>query len=289
MPHSSLASPRATIAVLERHGLTTRKRLGQHFLIDDNTVGRILELAALVGSEHVVEVGPGIGTLTEALARHAASVVAVERDERLAPALAEIVERAGNVSVVFADALEVTPEALMAPGGRAPSALVANLPYAVAATIILRFFASLPTLEVATVMVQAEVADRIAAVPGTKDYGAYTVKLALLATVAGRLEVSRGCFLPPPRVDSSVVKLVRRHDTADAIRLSRAMRAAEAAFAERRKTLRNTLASALDAPAASVEAALRDAGVDASVRAETLTPATFIMLGDSLHGYGLLP
>ncbi|MGB4593623.1 MAG: 16S rRNA (adenine(1518)-N(6)/adenine(1519)-N(6))-dimethyltransferase RsmA [Coriobacteriia bacterium] len=289
MAHSELASPSATLAVLKQHGLHTRKALGQHFLVDDNAVGRIIDLASLAGDEHIVEVGPGIGTLTLALARAAGSVVTVESDDRLLGVLAELTERYDNVRVVHADALDVTPDDLGGPAGQAPVALVANLPYAVAATVVLRFFEMLPTIQSATVMVQAEVADRMSAVPGTKDYGAYTVKLAMFARTTGRFSVGRGCFLPPPRVDSTVIRLERivRDDSPEEI--GRAIRAANAAFAQRRKTMRNSISSALGVSAASVEDSLSAAGLDPAARAESLRPESFVILGRALHESGLLP
>ncbi|MDY0341805.1 MAG: rRNA adenine dimethyltransferase family protein, partial [Coriobacteriia bacterium] len=154
MPHSRLAHPRATIAVLKHHGLYTRKALGQHFLIDDNIVGRIVDAAALEPGESVLEVGPGIGTLTDALLSTDARVVAVEYDDRLLPVLAELAGERGGLTVVHADAVTV-PVSTLAAGGDPPRALVANLPYAVAATVVLRFFQELPSLERAVVMVQA--------------------------------------------------------------------------------------------------------------------------------------
>lgn len=281
MSHSRLASPSATIDVLKRHGLYTRKSLGQHFLVDDNVVGRIVEAARITPGEPVLEIGPGIGTLTDALLGAGSAVVAVEFDERLLPVLEELDTRAGSLKVVHADAVSVPVERLVTPSGP-PKALIANLPYAVAATVILRFFEELESLERAVVMVQAEVADRIAAVPGTKAYGAYTVKLALHARVAARFPVPPGCFLPPPRVDSAVVTLERidRDLPADALR--RAARAADAAFTQRRKTLRNSLAAGLRVGTAQAEAVLAAAGVDASLRAENLSPEDFVALGNAL-------
>ena len=143
MAHSPLATPSATLAVLKRHGLATKKSLGQHFLVDDNAVGRIIELAALSGDETVLEIGPGIGTLTAALCEHAGAVVAVERDADLLPALAETTAGCERFAVVRADAVAVSPEAIAEPFGP-PVALIANLPYAVAATVVLRFFEELP-------------------------------------------------------------------------------------------------------------------------------------------------
>ncbi len=288
MPVSPLASPSATIDVLVRHGLATRKRLGQHFLVDDNVVGRILRLADLHGPEHVLEIGPGIGTLTWALAQSARSVVSVERDERLRPALEEVVRACPNVRVVFADALDVVPDALRDEDGAMPSALVANLPYSVAATLVLRCFERMADLGAATVMVQAEVADRMAAAPGSKQYGAYTVKLALQASVAGRFPVSRECFLPPPRVDSAVVRLERtRERSARDVEVGSA--AADAAFSQRRKTVRNAIASALGVKPDDVGQVLLEEGLDPQRRAEEFAPAEYVRMGHALSRNGLLP
>lgn len=281
MPSSPLATPSATLAVLAEHGLSTKKSLGQHFLVDDNVVRRILDLADLSSTDTVLEVGPGIGTLTLALCAHAGSVVAVERDRDLEPVLAATTAGCPRFALVHADAVEVTPEALRAAFGP-PTALVANLPYQVAATVVLRFMQLIPSLAHATVMVQAEVADRMAAVPGTKAYGSYTVKLRLLAEPAGRFAVPPGCFLPPPRVDSAVIRLERRASIGDAGLLSEASRVADAAFAQRRKTLRNSLRAALGVSPDALDAALERAGIDGRVRAETLEPAAFVDLARAL-------
>jgi 16S rRNA (adenine1518-N6/adenine1519-N6)-dimethyltransferase len=277
---SSLASPSATIAVLERHGLYTKKSLGQHFLVDDNVVARILGLAALDENDVVVEVGPGIGTLTLALCERAA-VVAVERDLALGPVLAETTADCSRFEVVHADAVTVNAETIAAPFGP-PTALVANLPYQVAATVVLRFFELIPSLSQATVMVQAEVADRMAASPGSKEYGAYTVKLRLFAEPAGRFNVAPGCFLPPPRVDSAVIRLERRDVLADEQLRRDVIRVVEAAFAQRRKTVRNSLKAVLAQSPAEIDTALEAAGIDGRRRAETLSVAEFVTLGSSL-------
>lgn len=281
MPVSRLASPSATLAVLERHGLHTKKRLGQHFLIDDNVVARIIEMAALGPDDVVVEVGPGIGTLTVALCEAAGAVVAVERDGDLVPVLAETTAECPRFELVRADAIEVDPATIAGPFGP-PDALVANLPYAVAATVVLRFFESIPSIRQATVMVQSEVAERMAAVPGTKAYGSYTVKLRLRARVVDSFAVAPGCFLPPPRVGSSVVRIERAADASDAGLLADAARVADAAFAQRRKTLRNSLRANLGIPSDAMEEVLVAAGIDGSVRAETLSPEAFVALARAL-------
>ncbi len=280
MAHSRLATPSATIEVLKRHGLATKKSLGQHFLIDDNVVGRIVELAGLTGAETVLEVGPGLGTLTVALCANAGAVVAVERDQQLLPVLAETTADCPRLAVVRADAVTVTPEALSESFGP-PTMLVANLPYGVAATVVLRFFQELPDLTSATVMVQSEVADRMAASPGNKQYGSYTVKLRLLAAPAGRFTVPRSCFLPPPRVDSAVLRLERRPLATDPVLLASAARLADAAFAQRRKTVRNSLRSTLDCDPSVLDAALSSAGIDGSLRAEMLEPERFLALASA--------
>lgn len=281
MTHSSLATPSETIAALKRHGLVTKKSLGQHFLIDDNVVGRIISLAALTGDETVLEIGPGIGTLTVALCEHAGSIVAVERDADLLPVLAETTAGCGRLHVVRADAVTVEPDILAGPFGP-PTALVANLPYGVAATVVLRFFEALPTLQSATVMVQAEVASRMSADPGSKDFGAYSVKLRLFARPEGRFAVPRTCFMPPPRVDSAVLRLVRRPLAEDPALLRAAARVADAAFAQRRKTIRNSLKSTLGVEVSLLDALLAQAGIDGGSRAEELPVERFIALGEAL-------
>ncbi len=288
MPHSRLASPGATAEVLRAHGIHTRKALGQHFLVDDNIVGRILALADLGGDEPVLEIGPGIGTLTVALCEAAGAVVAVERDDRLLPVLDDTTAGCDRLTVVHDDAVTVPVADLVTPLGP-PVALVANLPYAVAATVVLRFFEELPQLRFAVVMVQAEVAARMAAAPGGKDYGAYTVKLHLRARPAGRFGVPPGCFMPPPRVGSAVLRLERVEHPAPAGEVDAAARMAEAAFAQRRKTLRNSVRSALGVDGARLDEVLADSGIEGGRRAETLSVQEFLRLGSSARRHGLLP
>ena len=286
MPNSHLATPSQTIAVLERHGLWTKKGLGQHFLIDDNVVGRILEMADLSEDDRVLEVGPGIGTLTVALCEAAGEVVAVEADRALLPVLEETTMGCDALTLVHADAVRVPAADLTEGGG--PTAFVSNLPYSIAARVVLRFFDELPSLGSATVMVQAEVADRMAAGPGSKEYGAYTVKLSLRAGVVGRFEVPRTCFLPSPNVDSSVLRLVRR--TAPDPSLVRAAdRVATAAFAQRRKTLANSLTSDPGLERDPVRDALSSAGIDPTRRAETLETAEYLEIAGKMRESGLLP
>jgi 16S rRNA (adenine1518-N6/adenine1519-N6)-dimethyltransferase len=288
MAHSPLANPTATRDVLARHGLGLKKSLGQHFLVDDNVVGRIMALADLPPDAVVLEIGPGIGTLTLALCGRAAAVVAVERDEALLPALGEVAAACPGLRIVRADAVRVETGDLVTPAGP-PEWLVANLPYAVAATVVLRFFEELPALQAATVMVQAEVAERMAASPGCKAYGAYTVKLGLLARPAGRFSVPRTCFMPPPRVDSAVLRLERIEAPLPEAERRAAAAIATAAFAQRRKTLRNSTISSTGWPPAALDAVLSQACVDGGRRAESLGVPEYVRLARAAREQGLLP
>jgi 16S rRNA (adenine1518-N6/adenine1519-N6)-dimethyltransferase len=278
--HSPFASPRATVARLKAFGLHTKKSFGQNFLVDDNVVGKIIKLAALSGTERVVEVGPGIGTLTLALLGTGSEVLAIERDDALLPSLAELSEHQPNLTVLHQDALSL-PEELTA--GTEPLALVANLPYQVAATIVLKYFQELPQLQFATVMVQREVAERMAARPGTKDYGSYSLKLALYAKAAGSFSVAPTSFLPPPRVDSTVIRLERLGE-AEELAFAGVDKAAlsafiDASFAMRRKKLSNNLRAAYSQLTAErIVQALAELAISENARAEELELEQFIAL-----------
>ena len=336
---SPLATPAATRDVLEEHGLSTKHALGQNFLVNDAILQKIVELAQLDAFDDVLEVGPGIGTLTIALLKCAGRVVSVERDADLPAVLEDTLEPwADRFALISKDALELTEEevhlalakcAVSNEGeGRAsrsdsprcaaelraehtphaqagleahgvdgdprtfPNKFAANLPYAVAATLVLDFFQKFSQLESATVMVQKEVADRMCAEPGSKNYGAYTVKLRLYAEPAGRFLVSPNNFFPPPHVDSSVLRLDRRpvYD-ADGAPLDDALLKAtcvmaEAAFASRRKTISNSFktyfasrGNAGKAFIGRIPDLLDECGIDAKRRGETLSLDEFIALG----------
>ncbi|MEF9841029.1 MAG: 16S rRNA (adenine(1518)-N(6)/adenine(1519)-N(6))-dimethyltransferase RsmA [Raoultibacter sp.] len=287
---SPLASVSATREVLQAHGLATKKALGQHFLINDGVVSRICETAQLTDADIVLEVGPGIGTLSIALLKRSGHVIAVERDRDLPAVLAQTcADYVDRFTLISKDALALTQSDL----ALLPNKFVANLPYAVAATLVLDFFERFESLDSATVMVQAEVADRMCAQPRTKNYGAYTVKLSMFAVPAARFSVAPTNFFPPPRVESSVLKLDRRIPlsatgealTATQIRATCMM--ADAAFTNRRKTLSNsckTYFSQASFPGASEVLAhlgdlLSEAAIDPKRRGETLSTAEFIVLG----------
>lgn len=287
MTTSPLANLSATRDLLEEFGLATKHRFGQNYLIDNHVIEHICALAELSGTERVLEVGPGIGTLTLALVQEAAQVVSIEMDTALEPVLDAHAADYPNFHYLMGDALRVDPEQIAQVAGGASTHFVANLPYNVAATIILDFFEKMPALERAVVMVQKEVADRIAAQPGSKDYGAYTVKLSLFAQVTGRFEVPPRCFMPAPHVDSAVVRLDRNGTSKPDTIVPAVCRVVDAAFAQRRKTIRNSMSSngfAKDA----LDEAFAAVGVAPTARAETLTKEQFIALTQELERLGAM-
>lgn len=297
---SPYSTPSATRAVLERHGLYTKYGLGQNFLVNDGVIGKILELAAVQPGDHVLEVGPGIGTLTAALLPAAGHVTAIEKDYDLPTVLADtLAPWSDSFTLISADALEVDEDRLreecagVSESGHEavlPNKLVANLPYAVAATVVLDYLQRFGFLDSATVMVQKEVADRMTAKPATKAYGAYTVKLSMYAQPAGRFPVAPGNFFPPPHVESAVLRLDRTAVCDEAGRVlspderAAACEMADAAFATRRKTLANSckthFASRPDMQA-QLPSLFEGAGIDPRRRGETLTREEFIRLGRS--------
>lgn len=301
---SWLANQRATKETLERFGLATKYRLGQNFLVQDHIIEKIVQLAEVQPTDVVVEVGPGLGTLTVALLDNALAVCSLEADSELEQVLAVTCKEPhpDSFALVMGDALAITPQKLAdaysalptiahdaATSAPMPTKFVSNLPYQVAATLILKFFQELPSLERAVVMVQAEVADRIAAKPSTKAYGAYTAKLSLFAQVTGRFEVGPGNFMPPPRVNSAVVRLDRtqaRNPLTSKLlseeELLHTMRVIDAAFAQRRKTIRNSMsASGFDKD--KLDQAFLATGIAPTVRAEVLTSQDFICLAAALE------
>jgi 16S rRNA (adenine1518-N6/adenine1519-N6)-dimethyltransferase len=265
----ALLTPASIADVLARHDLRPSRALGQHFLADPNTARRIVRLADVDAGDRVLEIGPGIGSLTLALAEAGARVTALELDRYLVPALEEVVAHdapAAGVEVVQGDALTVDLAALLA--GADAWKLVANLPYNVATPLVARVLEEAPTVQSLLVMVQREVGERLAAPPGNKDYGAISVKVAYFgrARVAGA--VPRTVFLPEPNVDSALVRIDRHPvPTVDVPSPDALFALVKAGFAQRRKMLRRALQPALGARATEV---LEDAGVDPRARAESL-------------------
>ena len=273
MSNSRLLGAGDVRRLAESLGLRPTKARGQNFVIDANTVRRIVRAAGVEPDDVVVEVGPGLGSLTLALLPAVKRVVAVEVDQVLAQALPSTVQKfapslADRLEVVTADAMRVT--SLPGPD---PSAVVANLPYNVAVPVLLHLLETFPTLQRVLVMVQREVADRLAAGPGSRTYGVPSVKAAWYGRVRPAGLVSRTVFWPAPNVDSGLVALERRDPPPQADREA-VFRVVDAAFAQRRKTLRAAL-SGWAGSAAAAEHILRDAGIDPQARGEQLTVEDF--------------
>ena len=261
--------------------LRPTKQRGQNFVIDPNTVRRIVRESGVGSADVVVEVGPGLGSLTLALLEAVDRVVAIEVDERLAALLPETVAtyapgHADRLDVVAADALRIT-----ALPGPAPTALVANLPYNVSVPVLLHLLALLPSLERGLVMVQSEVADRLAARPGSKVYGIPSVKAAWFADVRRAGAIGRHVFWPAPNVDSGLVAWTRRDPPATTATREQVFAVIDAAFAQRRKTLRAALRPRAGSTEAS-QAALLAAGIDPEARGEVLDIHGFVRVAEAL-------
>jgi 16S rRNA (adenine1518-N6/adenine1519-N6)-dimethyltransferase len=275
MAGSGLLSAADVRALAASLSLRPTKTLGQNFVIDPNTVRRLVRTAGVGVDDVVVEVGPGLGSLTLGLLEVAARVVAVEVDAGLAAALPTTVrsrlpERADRLEVVLQDAL-----VLVDVPGPPPTAFVANLPYNVAVPVLLRLLEHLPSLRTGLVMVQAEVADRLVAPPGSRTYGVPSVKAAWYADVRRAGAIGRSVFWPAPHVDSGLVAFTRREPPPGDRRATFAV--VDAAFAQRRKTLRAALAGWAGSPAAAEER-LRAAGIDPAARGEVLGVEDFARL-----------
>jgi 16S rRNA (adenine1518-N6/adenine1519-N6)-dimethyltransferase len=276
---NALLGPAEIRDLAGRLGVRPTKTLGQNFLHDGGTVRKIVRIAGLKPGERVVEVGPGLGSLTLGLVEAGASVVAIEIDRLLAGQIAETVRARfpdADFEVVLSDALDVTTLP-----GAPPTALVANLPYNVAVPVLLTMLERFDSLERVLVMVQAEVADRIAAVPGSKIYGIPSVKAAWYASARRAGTIGRNVFWPAPNVDSALVYLERREPPSTTAPRERVFKVVDAAFAQRRKTLRAAL-SGLFGSGVAAEAALRAAGVDPSARGETLVVEQFARIAEQL-------
>ena len=273
------AEVRSLAAALD---LRPTKQRGQNFVIDANTVRRIVRAAALDPDDVVVEVGPGLGSLTLALLGSVRRVVAIEVDPALAAALPTTIstfapDHVDDFEVIHADALRVT--ALPDPQ---PTALVANLPYNVSVPVLLHLLSLLPSLRKGLVMVQSEVADRLAAEPGSRTYGVPSVKASWYASVRRAGAIGRNVFWPAPNVDSGLVAWERRDPPAVSVSREQVFAVVDAAFAQRRKTLRSTLKS-MAGSAEAAESALAYAGVSPMARGESLTVEQFARIAEGLH------
>src|SRR5690349_4544692 len=276
-----LLGPAEVRFLADKLGIRPTKQRGQNFVIDANTVRRIVRESGVTGEDVVVEVGPGLGSLTLALLETGSDLTAIEIDPVLADALPATIadhapQQADRVRVVLADALQVTELP-----GPAPTALVANLPYNVSVPVLLHLLALLPTLEHGLVMVQAEVADRLAAPPGSKTYGVPSVKAAWYADVRRAGAIGRNVFWPAPNVDSGLVAWTRRDPPATTVTREQVFAVVDAAFAQRRKALRGAIRE-LAGSADAAEAAMAAAGIDPLARGESLGVEQFARLAEAL-------
>ncbi|USQ75803.1 16S rRNA (adenine(1518)-N(6)/adenine(1519)-N(6))-dimethyltransferase RsmA [Ornithinimicrobium cryptoxanthini] len=279
-PHDQLLGPAEIRELAGRLGIRPTKSWGQNFVIDPNTVRKIVRQAGVGPDDVVLEVGPGLGSLTLALLHVVDRVTAVEIDPALAEQLPRTVAelapgRADRLTVLHQDALRVTE--LPDPQ---PTALVANLPYNVAVPVVLNLLEALPSLQRVLVMVQLEVAERLAATPGGRIYGVPSVKAAWYAEVSSAGRVGRNVFWPAPNVDSGLVRMVRSDPPSTTAKRSEVFAVVDAAFAQRRKTLRAALAGWAGSPAAA-EDILRRAGVDPGARGERLTVEQFAAVAEA--------
>ena len=282
-----LGNPTNTIAVLNRYGFSFQKKFGQNFLIDENVVEKIVRDAGVTKDDFVLEIGPGIGTMTQILCENAREVVAVEIDDKLIPILTEdTLSWYDNVTVIHEDILklDIVKLANERNGGK-PIKVVANLPYYITTPIIMGLFESHVPLDSITIMVQKEVAERMQVGPGTKDYGALSLAVQYYAKPQILLNVPASCFMPRPNVDSAVIQLTRYEkppvEVADEHLMFRLIRAS---FNQRRKTMTNSVGNSpeLSVSKEQMAAALEKCGLSATVRGEALTLAQFAELANVL-------
>ncbi len=274
---------------LKKHHITLQKKYGQNFIGDPALLERIATVCDWQPGDRALEIGPGAGTLTRAIAREAEEVLAIEIDRRLAPLLEETLADCANVHLVFTDALKADLDALMRDtlGWDGRYKLIANLPYYITTPLIMHVLEDSEKVSELVIMVQKEVGERLCAAPGSKAYGAVTVMVQYAATVARAFDVGRHAFVPAPEVDSTILHLIpyeKRPIQAQSDAVLR--RVVKAAFSQRRKTLRNSLSS-LGCDKALIKQALEAAGIEDSRRAETLSVAEFVALADAFYEGGL--
>ena len=280
----TLGSPQNTIAVLQKYNFNFQKKFGQNFLIDPHVLDRIVEAAGITQEDFVLEIGPGIGTMTQYLCEHAREVVAVEIDRNLIPILEDTLSAYNNVTILHEDILKVDLNQLARErNGGKPIKVVANLPYYITTPIIMELFEShVPVLSI-TVMVQREVADRMQAGPGTKDYGALSLAVQYYAQPEIVANVPPNCFMPRPKVGSAVIRLTRHGEAPVKVEDEEMLfRIIRASFNQRRKTLANGLNNSPEIALSKelIQESIEELEVPATVRGEALTLEQFARLSD---------
>ena len=288
-----IADHSVTRAILERHGFTFKKSFGQNFLTDTNILQKIVDTAEIDKNVNVIEIGPGIGALTEFLAENAAEVMAFEIDDRLVPILADTLRDFDNVTVVNQDILKVDLAQYIAEfkNPDLPIKVVANLPYYITTPILMHLIESGIPFSEFVVMMQKEVADRISAQPNTKAYGSLSIAVQYYMTAKVAFIVPRTVFVPAPNVDSAILQMVRREQPAVEVQDEKFFfKVTKASFVHRRKTLWNNLTSYFgksEEVKTKLERALEKADLVANVRGEALDLAAFARLSDALKSEGL--
>ncbi len=276
-----LSAPSEVRRILGSYGVQLKRRWGQNFLIDANILRHIVDAASLGADDTVIEIGPGIGSLTQALAQRAGRVIAIEIDRELVHILRELFADEPKVELIAGDALKVDFSELVPEG--TPIKVVANLPYYITSPLIFHLLEQRVALEFAVLMVQAEVADRLVAAPGSKDYGSLSVAVQYRADVDVVVRVPRTVFMPQPQVDSKVVRLRPRPYTPAAKSDELFFAVVRAAFAQRRKTLRKALQPLAQTYQIDSTELLERAGIDPSLRGEKLDLGTFVSLANVLY------
>lgn len=283
---ANLGNPQETIAVLQRYGFNFQKKYGQNFLIDTHVLDKIIGAAQIGPDDFVLEIGPGIGTMTQYLAEAAREVVAVEIDTKLIPILQDTLKEYDNVTVLNEDILKVDIRKIAEEkNGGKPIKVVANLPYYITTPIIMGLFESEVPLDSITVMVQKEVADRMQVGTGTKDYGALSLAVQYYAEPYIVANVPPNCFIPRPAVGSAVIRLTRYQEKPVKVNDASFMfKIIRASFNQRRKTLQNGLynSSELRIPKEKTVAALEEMGLTPTIRGEKLSLEEFAQLSDIL-------
>ena len=285
MARPYLGSPKYTIEVLQKYGFVFQKRFGQNFLIDTHVLDRIIEASEITKDDFVLEIGPGIGTMTQYLAEAAREVTAVEIDDALIPILKDTLKEWDNVTVLHGDILKTDIRKIADEKNQGrPIKVVANLPYYITTPIIMGLFESHVPVDSITVMVQKEVADRMQTGPGSKDYGALSLAVQYYAEPKIVANVPPNCFMPRPKVGSAVIRLTRHQNppvtTLDEKLMFRLIRAS---FNQRRKTLSNSLKNSQELPYSKeeVETAITECGLPLNIRGEALTLEQFARLSDA--------
>ena len=289
MKEPTLGNPQNTIEVLQKYNFSFQKKFGQNFLIDTHVLDKIIQSANITEDDMVLEIGPGIGTMTQYLAQAAGKVIAVEIDKNLIPILEDTLSGYDNVRVINEDVLKLDLKKLADEENNGkPVKVVANLPYYITTPIIMGLFESHVPIDNITIMVQKEVADRMQTGPGSKDYGALSLAVQYYADPYIVANVPPNCFMPRPKVGSAVIRLTCHQEKPVQVQDEKLMfNIIRASFNQRRKTLANGLknAATLDFTKEEVEAAIDALGKGASVRGETLTLEEFARLSDLLSPY----